>query len=69
MKLHQHIQALVEQATTTVETIQVPATKPLLMLPAPVVDPLMVEIEALAAAHKSGVREAAFAPAIQSRAA
>ena len=46
--------ALAQQATqVAAAAIQIPANKPLLMLPAPVKDPWMAEIEALAAARKS----------------
>ena len=50
-------------AQTPPATIQIPANKPLLMLPAPVKDPWMAEIEALAAARKSQCAESPFIPA------
>jgi hypothetical protein len=45
---------------TMTATIQIPANKPLLMLPAPVKDPWMAEIEALAAARKSQAAQSPF---------
>ena len=63
MKAQWRAELLAEQAQTVEATIQVPATKPLLMLPAPVENPLMVELEALAAARKSQPAESRFVPA------
>ncbi len=63
LALAQHAAA---QAASTAETmtatIQIPANKPLLMLPAPVKDPWMAEIESLAAARKSQPAESVFVP-------
>jgi hypothetical protein len=58
-------QAATERATaqtTATATIQIPENKPLLMLPAPVKDPWMAELEALAAARKSQPAESPFVP-------
>ena len=57
-------QAATERATAQIATatIQIPENKPLLMLPAPVKDPWMAELEALAAARKSRPAESPFVP-------
>ena len=49
MKAQMRAELLAQQAQTAEATIQIPATKPLLMLPAPVEDPLMAQIEAMRA--------------------
>jgi hypothetical protein len=54
--------AAAEAAQTMTATIQIPANKPLLMLPAPIKDQWMAEIEALAAARKSQAAESPFVP-------
>jgi hypothetical protein len=58
----QQAQRAAAAAQTAAATIQMPANKPLLMLPAPVKDPWMAEIESLAAARQSQAAESPFVP-------
>jgi len=51
-------------AETMTATIHIPANKPLLMLPAPIKDPWMAEIEALATARQSQPAESPFVPVL-----
>jgi hypothetical protein len=59
-KVQAQLAALAQQAQMTAETIQVPAIKPMLMLPAPVENPLMAEIAAFVAARKAQPVESPF---------
>jgi len=53
MKTEAMLAELVKQQQTVEATVQEPATKPMLMLPAPVQNPVMEQIEALKSAMKA----------------
>jgi hypothetical protein len=65
MKAEIRAMVLAERAQAAAAMIQIPAAKPMLMLPAPVENPLMAQIEALAAARKSASAESPSFPAFR----